>query len=91
MIKNTLIDALPSSLMDSKGNKVENNGKVRSSGHTPWLSTFWRGRGACWSSEMGLGKIDKLQSITWICTKLTQSGFTFGARKSHGQLLIHKT
>jgi len=29
----------------------------------------WRGRGACWSSGMGLGRIDKLYSLTWVCMK----------------------
>jgi hypothetical protein len=53
---------------------VENNGRVGSSGHAPWLSTLWRGRGAWWSLRMWLGRIEKLQSITQTCTKLTQSG-----------------
>jgi hypothetical protein len=33
-----------------------------------------RGRGACWSSGMGLGRVDKLHSLTWACTQPTQSG-----------------
>jgi hypothetical protein len=33
-----------------------------------------RGRGACWSSEMGLGRVDKLHSLTRACTQLTQGG-----------------
>ncbi len=33
-----------------------------------------RGRGACWSSEMGLRKVDKLHSLTQTCTKFTQGG-----------------
>jgi hypothetical protein len=37
--------------------KVENNKKVRSSGHVPWLLAFKRGRGACWSLGMGLGRV----------------------------------
>ncbi len=53
------------------------NGKQRKStesGHAPWLATLWRGRGACWSSGMGLGRFDKLYLLTWTCTKLTQGG-----------------
>jgi hypothetical protein len=41
--------------------KYKDNEKVKSSGHAPWLSTFWRGKQACWSSVMGVGKIEKLQ------------------------------
>ncbi len=33
-----------------------------------------RGRGACWSSGMGLGRVDKLHSLTPACTQPTQSG-----------------
>jgi len=33
-----------------------------------------RGRGACWSSGIGLGRVDKLHSLTWTCTKPTQGG-----------------
>ncbi len=33
-----------------------------------------RVRGACWSSGMGLGRVDKLHSLTRACTQLTQSG-----------------
>ncbi len=33
-----------------------------------------RGRGACWSSGMGLGRVDKLHSLTRACTKPTQGG-----------------
>jgi hypothetical protein len=33
-----------------------------------------RGKGVCWSSGMGLGRFDKLHSLTWACTQLTQSG-----------------
>jgi len=33
-----------------------NNGIVRNSGHAPALSTR-RGRGACWSSGMGVGRV----------------------------------
>ncbi len=33
-----------------------------------------RGRRACWSSGMGLGRVNKLHSLTWACTQPTQSG-----------------
>ncbi len=33
-----------------------------------------RGRGSCWSSGMGLGRGDKLYSLTRACTQPTQSG-----------------
>ncbi len=33
-----------------------------------------RGRGACWSSKMGLGRVDKLHSLTRACTQRTQGG-----------------
>ncbi len=33
-----------------------------------------KGRGACWSSKMGLGRVDKLHSLTRACTKPTQGG-----------------
>jgi hypothetical protein len=32
-----------------------------------------RGRGACWSSGMGLRRVDKLHSLTRACTQPTQS------------------
>jgi hypothetical protein len=31
-------------------------------------------RGACWSSGMGLGRVDKLHSLTQAYTKPTQGG-----------------
>ncbi len=33
-----------------------------------------RGRGVCWSSGMGLGRVEKLHSLTWAYTQPTQSG-----------------
>jgi hypothetical protein len=48
--------------------------KNKESGHAPWLVALWRGRGACWSSGMGLGRINKLHLLTRICTKPTQGG-----------------
>ncbi len=34
-----------------------------------------RARGACWSSGMGLGRLDKLHSLTWAYTQPTQGGW----------------
>ncbi len=53
--------------------QTENNGKAKSRGHSLARNTQ-RGRRACWSSRMGLGRIDKLQLPTRTCTKPTQSG-----------------
>jgi hypothetical protein len=33
-----------------------------------------RGKGVCWSSGMGLGRVDKLHSLARACTQPTQSG-----------------
>jgi hypothetical protein len=33
-----------------------------------------KGKGAYWSSNLGLGRVDKLQSLTRACTQPTQSG-----------------
>ncbi len=33
-----------------------------------------KGRGACWSSGMGVGRLDKLHSLTRACTQPTQGG-----------------
>jgi len=41
-------------------------------GHVLWFVALWRGRGAGWSSRMGLGRVDKLHSLTQTCTKPTQ-------------------
>ncbi len=49
--------------------------KSKESGHAPWLITLWRGRKACWSSRLGLGRIDKFQLLTQTCTKPTQGGY----------------
>jgi hypothetical protein len=47
-----------------------------------------RGRGACWSSRMGLGRIDKLHSLTRLHTThtrwLVHSWSTFGLRRAIG-------
>ncbi len=53
--------------------KQKSSGKggvgARSLTHNPL-----RGRGVGWSSGMGLGRVDKLQSLTRACTQPTQSG-----------------
>jgi hypothetical protein len=64
----------PNSLRDSNVSLNWKQLKSKKSGHAPWLATLWRGRGACWSSGMGLGRIDKLQLLTQTCTKSTQGG-----------------
>ncbi len=52
--------------------QVGNNGR-RSRGTLP-NSQHFEGRGACWSSGMGLGRVDKLHSLTRACTQPTQGG-----------------
>jgi len=55
---------------ESKYKTAEGEGvEVRSLAHNTL-----RGRRACWSSEMGLGRVDKLHSLTWACTQPTQGG-----------------
>jgi hypothetical protein len=55
---------------ESKYKTTEEGGiKARSLAHNTL-----RGRGACWSSGMGLGRVDKLHSFTRACTQPTQSG-----------------
>jgi hypothetical protein len=56
----------------------------------------FRGRRACWSSGMKLGRMTSNQSFTWTCTNQTTSWLvhswsTFGAKTSHGQTWTHKT
>ncbi len=46
--------------------------KNKESRHAPWLASLWKGKGACWSSKMGLGRVDKLYLLTQTCTKPTQ-------------------
>jgi hypothetical protein len=54
--------------------QIENIGKMSSRG-TLHGSQHYRGvEGACWSSEMGLGRSDRLYSLTRTCTKPTPSG-----------------
>jgi hypothetical protein len=59
-------------------------------------SQHFGGRGVCWSSEMGLGRMICNQSITRTCTNQTTSWLVhswniFGARTNHGQIRTHKT
>jgi len=48
--------------------------KSKELGHAPCLAALWRGKGARWSSRMGLGRIDKLHLLTRAYTKPTQGG-----------------
>jgi hypothetical protein len=64
----------PNSLQDSKVNpstRHQKGGRVRARSLTH--NILW-GRGACWSFRMGLGRVDKLHSLTWACTQPTQGG-----------------
>jgi hypothetical protein len=65
----------PNSLRDSNVSPNWKQRKSKELGHAPWLATLWRGRGVYWSFEMGLGRIDKLQLLTWTYTKPTQGGW----------------
>jgi hypothetical protein len=49
--------------------------KSKESRHVPWFAALWKGRGACWSSKMGLGRIDKLHLLTRAYIKPTQGGY----------------
>jgi len=51
--------------------KTTEGGKVRA---RSLAHNTLRGRGACWSSRMGLGRVDKLHSFTRACTQSTQGG-----------------
>ncbi len=55
------------------GPKQETTEEERIGAHSLAHNT-WRGRGACWSSGMGLGRVDKLHSLTRACTQPTQGG-----------------
>jgi len=55
---------------ESKYKTTEEGGvEARSLAHN-----ILRGRRACWSFGMGLGKVDKLHSLTRACTQPTQGG-----------------
>jgi hypothetical protein len=61
----------------SKGSNVSPSKKTVEEGRVETRSlahNTLRGRGACWSSGMGLGRVDKLHSFTRACTQPTQSG-----------------
>jgi hypothetical protein len=51
--------------------KIAEEGGVRA--HSLAHSTL-KGRGVCCNFEMGLGRVDKLHSLTRACTKPTQGG-----------------
>jgi hypothetical protein len=59
-------------------------------------SQHFRGRRACWSSGMGLGRMTSNQSLTRTCIKhqttswLVHSWSTFGAKTNHVQIRTHK-
>ncbi len=60
-----------------KGLKCESKQKITEEGGVRACSlahNALRGRGACWSSGMGLGRVDKLHSLTRAYTPPTQSG-----------------
>jgi hypothetical protein len=63
-------------------------------GHLLWLVALW-GRGACWSSGMGIRKSDKHQLLTQTYTNqtswLVRSLSAFGARTNHRQTWTQKT
>jgi hypothetical protein len=88
-------DALPSSLINSNMNLKWKQRKRKELGHAHWFATLW-GKGACWSSGMGLGRSTSTYSLTRTCTNQTTSWLvhnwsTFGAKTSHGQTQIHNT
>jgi hypothetical protein len=62
----------------------------------PGSHHFEGARGACWSSEMGLGRMTSTYSLTRTCTKPNNKLVSallehFGVRMSHEQIWIHKT
>jgi hypothetical protein len=73
-LKGTLTYALPTPWGTQMWVPNRKQWKSKESGHAPWLIALWKGRGACWSSRMGLGRVDKLHSLTRTCTKPTQGG-----------------
>jgi len=70
----THVDALPT---PQRGSNVSPSRKTAEEGgvgaHSLAHNTL-KGRRACWSSGMGLGRVDKLHSLTRACTQPTQSG-----------------
>jgi hypothetical protein len=83
-----LNDAPPTPWKTQMWVQVKDSGRKRSRDTFP-SSQHLKGRGACWSSGMGLGRIDKLihspgpahNPHKW----LVHSWSTFGAKTSHGQ------
>jgi len=61
----------------SKDSKVSPSTRQRKGGGVEARSiahNTLKGKGACWSSEMGLGRVDKLHLLTWAYTQPTQGG-----------------
>ncbi len=80
-------DALPSSLWTHLRVQVCGNAKAVGTWGRSLAHNTQKGRGACWSSGMGLGRIDKLHSLTRTLHQphqVVSPNSTFGARKSHG-------
>ncbi len=48
--------------------------KERRVGTRSLAHNILRGRGVCWSSKMGLRRVDKFHSLTWACIQPTQNG-----------------
>jgi hypothetical protein len=67
-----LHDTPPSSLMDSLQVQRWRQWKEKELGRALWLTTL-RGRGARWSSGMGLGRLTAIQSLTQAYTNQTTS------------------
>jgi len=92
-----VIDALPSPKLGPRWALVCKTSELWGlEGTFPALSTK-RGRGACWSSGMGLGRgtsfsylfeLTSSQPTSWLVLAFWS---TLGARTSHGQLWTHKT
>jgi hypothetical protein len=60
-----------------EGFKSESKYKTTEEGGVEALSlahNTLKGRGVCWSSRMGLGRVDKFYSLTWASTQPTQGG-----------------
>jgi len=68
-----IIDALPTPSRTQMWVQIENIKKGGVGAHSLAHNTL-RGRGACWSSGMGLGRVDKFHSLTQACTQPTQGG-----------------
>ncbi len=67
MMRSQLLEGLQS---ESKYKTTEGGGiGARSLAHN-----ISRGKKACWSFGMGLGRVNKLHSFTWACTQPTQGG-----------------